>query len=91
MIAFEATIIDPENARPDGQEIEEIRWFDRESIVEEIIAGELLLPPTISVARAMIESWYALAPMADGSPRPSLDSLASLDPSALESWRERSK
>jgi NAD+ diphosphatase len=57
MVAFEATILDPENARPDGEEIEEIRWFDRDSIIEEIQVGELLLPPKISVARAMIEAW----------------------------------
>ena len=85
MIAFEATIVDPENARPDGQEIEEIHWFDRDSIVDEIMAGELLLPPKISVARAMIEAWYNLVPMPDGSARPQFDSL---DPSALDSWRK---
>jgi len=85
MIAFEATIVDPENARPDGQEIEEIHWFDRDSIVDEIMAGELLLPPKISVARAMIEAWYNLVPMPDGSARLQFDSL---DPSALDSWRK---
>ena len=86
MIAFEARIVDPEGARPDGEEIEEIRWLDRESIVEEIMVGELLLPPKISVARAMIESWYHESPLTDGSLRPSLDSL---DPAAVESWRSR--
>jgi NAD+ diphosphatase len=86
MIAFEATIVDPENARPDGEEIEEIRWFDRDSIIEEIQAGELLLPPKISVARAMIESWYNLVPLADGSARPTFESIESAQ--TLESWRK---
>jgi len=86
MIAFEATIVDPENARPDGEEIEEIRWFDRDSIIEEIQAGELLLPPKISVARAMIESWYNLVPLADGSARPTFESIESVQ--TLESWRK---
>ena len=85
MIAFEATILDPENARPDGEEIEEIRWFDRDSIIEEIVAGELLLPPKISVARAMIEAWYNLVPQADGSPRPTFESLSA---ETLETWRK---
>jgi NAD+ diphosphatase len=86
MIAFEATILDPENARPDGEEIEEIRWFDRDSIIEEIQVGELLLPPKISVARAMIQSWYDLVPLADGSARPTFESIET--PHTLESWRK---
>ncbi len=86
MIAFEATILDPENARPDGQEIEEIRWFDRDSIIDEIVMGELLLPPKISVARAMIEAWYNLTPAANGEPRPTFESVE--EPQTLESWRK---
>ena len=58
MIAFEATIQDPENARPDGEEIVEIRWFDRDGLYAAIMEGTLLLPPSISVARAMIQAWY---------------------------------
>ena len=85
MIAFEARILDPENARPDGEEIEEIRWFDRDSIVDEIVAGELLLPPKISVARAMIEAWYNLVPHDDGTPRPTFESLSA---ETLETWRK---
>lgn len=90
MIAFEATIVDPENAKPDGQEIEEIRWFDRDSIVEEIMAGELLLPPKISVARAMIEAWYNLIPLPNLSARPTFESLDALlsNGTTLESWRK---
>ena len=58
MIAFQATIQDPQNARPDGEEIVEIRWYDRDELYAAIIEGTLLLPPSISVARAMIQSWY---------------------------------
>ncbi len=83
MVAFEATILDPENARPDGNEIEEIKWFDRDSIIEEIQVGELLLPPKISVARAMIEAWYNQVPAADGSPRTPFNSIE-----MNESWRK---
>jgi len=72
MIAFEAIIVDPSTARPDGEEIEEIRWFDRDSIYAAVQEGTLLLPPAMSVARAMIDAWY-------GSDRPHL--------STPESWR----
>jgi NAD+ diphosphatase len=58
MIAFQAIIEDPQNARPDGQEIVEIRWYNRDELYAAIIEGTLLLPPSISVARAMIQSWY---------------------------------
>ena len=58
MVAFQARITNPTAARADGVEIEEIRWFTRDSLKEAIDAGTLLLPPLISVARAMIEGWY---------------------------------
>lgn len=58
MIAFEAITEEPDRARPDGEEITEIKWFDRASLFEASRAGTLLLPPPISVARAMIDRWY---------------------------------
>ena len=58
MIAFEATISNPDSVKPDGEEIEEIIWLDRETLKNKVLSEELLLPPKISVARAMIESWY---------------------------------
>lgn len=58
MIAFEAITDQPELARPDGEEITEITWFDRASLLAATKEGTLLLPPPISVARAMIDRWY---------------------------------
>ena len=58
MVAFQARIINPESARPDETEIEQLRWFSRDTLKSEIDSGTLLLPPIISVARAMIEAWY---------------------------------
>jgi NAD+ diphosphatase len=75
MIAFSAIISDPENAKPDGEEIVDMKWLDRDSIITGLKSETLLLPPPLSVARAMIEAWYA----ADGIARPRLDSP--------ESWR----
>ena len=42
--------------RPDGDEIEKLRWFSREELAAE--AKELLLPNRISIARAIIELWF---------------------------------
>ena len=58
MIAYEAQISNPEAVKEDGEEIEEIIWLDRETLKTKVAAEELLLPPKVSVARAMIESWY---------------------------------
>ena len=58
MIAFEATISNPDSVKADGQEIEEIVWLNRNDLKSKVASEELLLPPRISVARAMIEAWY---------------------------------
>ena len=42
--------------RPDGDEIEKLRWFSREELAAE--APNLLLPNRISISRAMIELWF---------------------------------
>jgi len=58
MIAYEAEISNPDTVKEDGEEIEEILWLDRTSLKSKVESGELLLPPLISVARAMINAWY---------------------------------
>lgn len=73
MIAFEATITNPDSVKADGEEIEEIIWLDKESLKSKVRSEELLLPPKISVARAMIESWYG--------------QNADLDLAGKEAWR----
>jgi NAD+ diphosphatase len=57
MVAFSAITDRPEDARPDGEEITELKWFSREELKRAAAEGSLLLPPTVSVARRMIESW----------------------------------
>jgi NAD+ diphosphatase len=57
MIAFEAVTDAPDDARPDGEEITEVKWFSREELKAAATNGSLLLPPTVSVARRMIEGW----------------------------------
>ena len=58
MIAYEAIVSNPDLVKPDGEEIEEIIWLDRTQIKVLVANQELLLPPAISVARAMINAWY---------------------------------
>jgi NAD+ diphosphatase len=73
MIAFEATTDTPELARPDGQEIEQIRWFSRADMKQAILDNSLILPIEISVARQMIKAWYGQG--------------AEVDLKGNESWR----
>jgi NAD+ diphosphatase len=42
--------------RPDGEEIEKLRWFSREELAAE--APNLLLPNRISISRSIIELWF---------------------------------
>lgn len=73
MIAFQAITNNPDAARPDGEEIEQVRWLSRAEMKAAIADKSLLLPPIMSVARKMIEAWYG----------PS----AGVDLSGGESWR----
>lgn len=45
-------------ARPDGEEITEVRWFTREEMRAGCEAGSIRIPPSISIARRLIERWY---------------------------------
>ncbi len=57
MIAFEAVTDNPERAQGDGQEITEVKWFSRAELKAAAEDGSLLLPPSSSGARQMIERW----------------------------------
>ena len=58
MVAFEAIAKDPSQALADGVEIERVEWFSRAQFKEATDSGRLVLPPSISIARRMIEGWY---------------------------------
>jgi NAD+ diphosphatase len=58
MISFSGIAINPDSAKADGEEIEEIRWFTRDQMRAAIADKSLTLPPGMSVARKMIEFWY---------------------------------
>jgi NAD+ diphosphatase len=44
--------------RPDGEEILELRWFGREDLAAGSASGEIRLPGSTSIARAIIDDWY---------------------------------
>ncbi|YCK34577.1 NAD(+) diphosphatase [Actinomadura sp. ATCC 39365] len=43
---------------PDADEIAEARWFTRDELVAALRSGEVRLPPPVSIARRLIETWY---------------------------------
>ena len=57
MISFEAITDLPNSARPDGEEIVDIKWLTRADLTAQVSAGTLSLPPTMSVSRKMIDRW----------------------------------
>lgn len=42
----------------DADEIAEARWFSRQDITDQTAAGELLLPPKVSISRWLVEKWH---------------------------------
>jgi NAD+ diphosphatase len=58
MLAFRAVAKNPSEAKADGDEIAEIKWFTRDELRDAFVREEVLLPPRISIARRMIEHWY---------------------------------
>lgn len=58
MLGFHASAIDDAPARPDGEEIIDVRWFTRADLTA-ALAGEadFALPGTASIARRLITDW----------------------------------
>jgi NAD+ diphosphatase len=58
MLGFRAFAEQPSPITADGEEIAEARWYSRAELRASLEAGELGLPPSVSIARRIIESWY---------------------------------
>ena len=58
MLGYTARAADPATAIADGVEISEVRWFSRDELEAAVTAGEVLLPPGVSIARRLVEHWY---------------------------------
>lgn len=59
MIGFRATASEERRARPDGEEIIDVRWFTRDEIGSALAGdGPVGLPGAASIARRLIQGWY---------------------------------
>ncbi|MCK6081018.1 NAD(+) diphosphatase [Microbacterium sp. EYE_5] len=58
MLGFTARAVSDEEARPDGEEILDVRWFTRDEIRAALDgAGDVRLPGRASIARSLITRW----------------------------------
>jgi NAD+ diphosphatase len=58
MLGFRAEAGGELDLRVDEDEIAEAHWYSREELRGALAAGEILLPPPVSIAHRLIESWY---------------------------------
>jgi NAD+ diphosphatase len=68
MLGFRARALDDAEPAPDGVEVTEARWFSRAELHDAVLAGEVLLPPPVSIARRLVEHWYG-GPVAEHEAR----------------------
>jgi NAD+ diphosphatase len=57
MLGYHAWADDP-RIEVDGDEIVEARWFTRDELATSCASGEVRLPPSVSIARRLVERWY---------------------------------
>jgi NAD+ diphosphatase len=58
MLGFRAEARGEQRIRVDEEEIAEARWFTRDQLRAGVSARDVLLPPPVSIAHRIIESWY---------------------------------
>ncbi len=58
MLGFRAAAAGELELRVDDDEIAEAHWYSREELRRALAAREILLPPPVSIAHRLIESWY---------------------------------
>ena len=64
MLGFRADALAGQVIVVDHEELTDARWWSRADLLAALQAGELALPPSVSIARHIIEDWY-------GGPLPS--------------------
>lgn len=57
MLGFRARAVTTEIA-VDGTEIANARWITRAQLRADVICGDVVLPPTSSIARSLIQDWF---------------------------------
>jgi NAD+ diphosphatase len=65
MLGFRARATGSLEIKVDADEIAEAHWFSRDELRASIASGEIRVPPPVSIAHRIIESWY-------GSPLPAV-------------------
>ena len=58
MLGFAAQAAGNLDLRVDADEIAEAAWYTRDDLQAALAAGQLRLPPSVSIARRILESWY---------------------------------
>jgi NAD+ diphosphatase len=58
MLGFRAEAGPGQQITVDDEEIAEARFLSRAELAAEVASGELLLPPPVSIAHQIIQSWY---------------------------------
>jgi NAD+ diphosphatase len=58
MLGFRARATGSLEIMVDSEEIAEARWFSRHELRASVASGEIRLPPPVSIAHRIIESWY---------------------------------
>jgi NAD+ diphosphatase len=58
MLGFRAQAVGRQDITVDEHEIAEAHWYTRSGLTAAIESGELRLPPPVSIAHRIIESWY---------------------------------
>ena len=58
MLGFQARATGSLRIVVDSEEIAEARWFSRDELRASVESGEIKLPPPVSIAHRIIESWY---------------------------------
>ena len=65
MLGFTARALDADAVPVDGVEISDARWFSPADLRAAVASGEVLFPPSVSIARRLVEHWYG-GPIPDG-------------------------
>ncbi|MFC7402001.1 NAD(+) diphosphatase [Citricoccus sp. GCM10030269] len=58
MLGYTAVTERPEDADADRDEVAHVRWFTRDELESTVASGEIRLPGSASIARALIEHWF---------------------------------
>jgi NAD+ diphosphatase len=58
MLGFRTRATGSLEIKVDSEEIAEAHWYSREELTASIAVGQIKLPPPVSIAHRIIESWY---------------------------------